>query len=184
VSVRGVVLVVLLGLVAACSGGAGPPSGFTQVSDGPAGFAYPEGWEMAQREGSNIVALGETGAGDLRQNAILQIDPTFSGDFELVVDGLNDLANAEFPDREVLADEPVVVPGAQHARLLTSTYRQPADPEGPGDGELVEIRQYDLFALGSSGTDQTLYLLQVGSPVELFDEQRFRQIVDSFAIDG
>lgn len=168
----------LVVLIAACTGGVQAPEGFATATDGPAAFAYPEGWEVAQEEGSNIVALGETGPGELRQNAILRIDTSFSGDFDTGVDGLNTFANIEFQDRRVEADQPFDVPGAEQARLLTASYRQPG---GGGDSALVDIRQYDLFALHPDGT---LYYLQVGAPLALFDEQQFRAILDSFTLDA
>lgn len=170
--VLGLFLVVL---VAGCTGGVEVPEGFATATQGPAAFAYPEDWEVAQQEGG-IAALGQIGPGELRQNAILLIDPSFSGDFDTGVDGLNTFANIEFQDRQVQADEAFDVPGAEQARLLTASYRQPG-----ADSTLVDVRQFDLFALHPDGT---LYYLQVGGPLELFDEQQFRAILDSFTLDA
>lgn len=167
----------LLLLVGACSGGGDVPEGFTTAREGGARFAFPEGWEVASEPGRNVVALGATGPGGLRENAILQIDRSFSGDFDLYLDGLGDLANAEFADREV-TEEAIEVPGAERATLFHATYRQPAE----GDPRtLVEVRQFDLFSLSP---DQTLHYLQVGAPAELFDEARLRAIVESLSLDA
>lgn len=170
----GVVLVVA-GLLAACGGGTAP-EGFVRHDGETFALAHPEGWEVGQREGESFAALGETGAGGVRQAAIVQVDPGFSGDFGVTVDGLNDLADVEFTDRQVVADDELDVEGAQAGRLLQTAYRTTAE-----DGATVDMRQFDLFALSG---DETLHYLRVNAPRELFDGVALRQIVDSFALSG
>lgn len=164
----------LVVLLAACGGGA--PSGFARHDGGTFTVDHPEGWQVGQGATDAFTALGEAGAGGVPQAAIVQVDPDFSGDFGVTVDGLNDLANVEFSERQVVADDALDVDGAQEGRLLQTAYRITAD-----DGSTVDMRQFDLFALSG---DETLHYLRVNAPSALFDEGLMRQIVDSFALSG
>lgn len=176
---RAVVAAVLALLVVGCGGGeAAVPEGFTRFDSETFAVSHPEGWEVGQQGlGDSFTALGETGAEGIRQGAVVQIDPTFSGDFDLAVDGLRDLAAVDLPEYGAVGDTEIEIEGAQVARLVESTYLG----TGEGTEPTVPMRQLDLFALNG---EEVLYYLRVNAPEELYDAEVSRQIVDSFTLKG
>lgn len=166
-------------LLAGCGGGeAAVPEGFTRFDSDTFSLSHPEGWEVGQQGlGDSYTALGDTGAQGIRQGAAVEIDPTFSGNFEVAIGGLKDLATVERPEYALVSEEEVEIDGAQTARLLESTYLG----TGEGTEPTVPMRQLDLFALNG---EEILYYLRVNAPEELYDETTAREIVDSFTLSG
>lgn len=177
---KGIVVVLMVAaLLAGCGGQDEVPEGFERFDSETFSVLHPQDWEVGQRadQGESLTIFGETGPAGVRQAAIVKISPIFSGNFDVAMDGLNDLANIEFEDRELLQNVDVEVEGARQARLLESTYRG----EGIDSDELVDMHQFDLFMVSQ---DEIVYYLRVNAPVELFEDETFRTIVDSFELKG
>lgn len=178
---REVVIAVVVLMLAGCGGSEAPvPEGFTRFDSDTFTLSHPEDWEVGQQgEGDSYTALGEISPQGIPQAAIVQIDPSLSGNFDLYVDGLTDLAKVELPDFTVVGEEEVEVDGAaQAARLLETTY---LGIEEGAEEATVPMRQLDLFALNG---EEVLYYLRVNAPADLFDTDTSRQIIDSFTLKG
>lgn len=179
VRLRTAVVAAALLLTGCDGGGAAVPEGFTRFDSDTFALSHPEDWEVGQQGGrDSLTALGEVSPQGIPEAAIVEIDPTFSGNFDVAIGGLQDLARVELPEFTVVSEEEVEVDGAQTARLLETTY---LGTEEGGAEATVPMRQLDLLALNG---EEILYYLRVNAPQELYDAETSRQIVDSFTLKG
>lgn len=144
---------------------------FTRVEGEGFAFSYPASWETAIDEEGLIRVVDPDGPKEAVTYAEMEVDQTFSGDFDAAVDGVIGLAGAvQQPDRETLSDDEVEIAGAERARLVHSTFT--------GTGSALEV--IDLFAVDDQGV---LYYLAALSEAEVFDEPTFRAIAESTSLE-
>lgn len=141
----GALLLAVVVAAAGCSGAdeAAVPDGFTTTDAGALSLSHPSDWEVLSQDAADL-RVAAAGEDPVRPSAAASIDPAY-GDgadgFEAAVTGTLTVLAAVRQDLEQGGVETIDVPGADAARMVTSTFTV--------DGTTVD--HVDLFVLAPDG---------------------------------
>lgn len=102
------------------------PENFTSYDGGTYSFAYPEEWELVERQGSDgpvVVVEGLVTSAGLPQQFIVVTQENYGGDMDLVVNAFDFVRT--LPEQEVLRDERVAFMGEVEAQVTDRTFNAP-----------------------------------------------------------
>jgi hypothetical protein len=156
------------------SGAPEVPAGFTTYEGDGYSFAYPEDWELVERQGDDgpvVVAEGPVTPAGLPQQFIVATQEQYAGDLDLVVNAFE--FTRQLPDQEVVRDERVQTGGGVEAQLTERTHTAPT-PGGPVRSRVLELRLVT--------PDQLLLLTSARTSDEHFDDSPLQTIHDSLRL--
>lgn len=158
----------------ACGGSGEPPEGHELLEGASYSVAVPEDWEIGQPENRAFRALSEPGSGEMRRQVSLQLDQEFEGSLDVAKETLHNLTGTTLDEFEVVAEQPLDVPGADEALRTEMTWAGTNDA-----GESVPMRAWNVYAVNGDGD---LVALQINSADADFEREWVEPIVDSLEV--
>ncbi len=116
------------------------PDGFKTYDNDAYSFAYPEEWELVERQGSDgpvVVVEGPVTSAGLPQQFIVATQENYSGDMDLVVNAFDFVRT--LPEQQVLRDERVAFMGEVEAQVTDRTFDAPT-ASGQARARTLELR--------------------------------------------
>ncbi|MDQ3611107.1 MAG: hypothetical protein M4D85_05770 [Actinomycetota bacterium] len=116
------------------------PENFMTYDGGAYSFAYPEEWELVERQGSDgpvVVVEGPVTSAGLPQQFIVATQDNYAGDMDLVVNAFDFVRT--LPEQEVLRDERVAFMGEVEAQVTDRTFDAPT-ASGQARARTLELR--------------------------------------------
>lgn len=152
------------------------PANFTTYDGGAYTFAYPQDWELVERQGRDgpvVVAEGPVTPAGLPQQFTVATQENYAGDLDLVVNAFAFLRQE--PAQKVVRDERVFYAERMEAQVTERTYDAPT-PAGQVRSRKLELRLVTperLLVLTSARTSDADF---AASPLPaVFDSFRLAQ---------